>query len=120
MSGSRQVELEIYRSFKIEPMALKIEGSPIGASRGEKLRRWKDLIQSVPQAMKIMKKIKPELCVLFGGYSSFAALLAAAAGKIPAIVHEQNADAGKVTRAASFVGISVASGWENCSPLARK
>jgi UDP-N-acetylglucosamine--N-acetylmuramyl-(pentapeptide) pyrophosphoryl-undecaprenol N-acetylglucosamine transferase len=120
MSGSRRIELEIYRSLKIEPLALKIEGSPVGAPWGKKLRRWKDLIRSVSQATKIMKEKRPELCVLFGGYSSFAALMAAIAGKIPAIIHEQNADAGRVTRIALFLGISIASGWENCHPLARK
>ena len=120
MSGTRRVELEIYRSLEIEPLALKIEGSPVGAPWGKKLRRWKDLIRSVPQAMKIMEEKRPELCVLFGGYSSLAALMAAIAGKIPAIIHEQNADAGKVTRIALFLGIPIVSGWENCHPLARK
>jgi UDP-N-acetylglucosamine--N-acetylmuramyl-(pentapeptide) pyrophosphoryl-undecaprenol N-acetylglucosamine transferase len=120
MSGSRQVELEIYRSSEIEPLVLEIEGSPIGAPRGKKLRRWKDLIQSIDRAAEIMEKRRPDLCVFFGGSSSTAALWVAITRKTPAIVHEQNACAGKLTRAAPFMRIPVVSGWENCHPLARK
>lgn len=47
------------------------------------------------QAMVLLKKIKPDIVVGFGGYPSFPAVYAAQKLKIPTIIHEQNAILGK-------------------------
>jgi UDP-N-acetylglucosamine--N-acetylmuramyl-(pentapeptide) pyrophosphoryl-undecaprenol N-acetylglucosamine transferase len=117
MSGKRHLELDIYRTLKIEPFVLSIEGSPIGAPRGKKLRRWADLLRSFRQAGEFMSKERPDLCVTFGGYASLAAVLSAYFKKIPTIAHEQNTRAGRVTKVASMVGARVAAGWNVCTPL---
>jgi UDP-N-acetylglucosamine--N-acetylmuramyl-(pentapeptide) pyrophosphoryl-undecaprenol N-acetylglucosamine transferase len=117
MSGRRSIELEIYRSLKIEPFIIDVEGSPLGAQRGERLRRWKDLFRSFRQAQKRLRQAPPDLCVAFGGYVSAAAVLSAYARKVPTVAHEQNALAGKVTLLARALGAKVASGWNKCDPL---
>ncbi|MDR1885258.1 MAG: UDP-N-acetylglucosamine--N-acetylmuramyl-(pentapeptide) pyrophosphoryl-undecaprenol N-acetylglucosamine transferase [Synergistaceae bacterium] len=119
VSGTRQVELEIYRASSIEPMTVEIEGSPIGAPRGRRIKRWASIIRSFVTAGRLLKKFNPDLCVLFGGYVSATSLILCRARGIRAVVHEQNARAGRITRLASRLGVPVASGWEACAPLRR-
>jgi UDP-N-acetylglucosamine--N-acetylmuramyl-(pentapeptide) pyrophosphoryl-undecaprenol N-acetylglucosamine transferase len=52
---------------------------------------------------------------MFGSYVSAAPLLWCKWLGVPAIAHEQNACAGKVTKLAARLGIPVASGWRECS-----
>ena len=121
MSGSRPLELEIYRQSGIEPLVLDIKGSPLGAPKGERIARWHDLIRSVGQAGRIIDSAKGkqyDLCLLFGGYVSVPALWVARRRGLHMLVHEQNARAGVVTRIASVLGVAVASGWKVCDPLA--
>jgi UDP-N-acetylglucosamine--N-acetylmuramyl-(pentapeptide) pyrophosphoryl-undecaprenol N-acetylglucosamine transferase len=117
MSGSRPVELEIYRSLKIEPLAIDIEGSPLGAPPGKRLLRWRDTFRSFGQAGRYLRRESPGLLIAFGGYVSASAILAAFARRIPIAAHEQNALAGKVTLLARALGAPVATGWSGCDPL---
>ncbi|MDR1021132.1 MAG: UDP-N-acetylglucosamine--N-acetylmuramyl-(pentapeptide) pyrophosphoryl-undecaprenol N-acetylglucosamine transferase [Synergistaceae bacterium] len=119
LSGRRPVELEIYRSLKIEPLVVDASGSPFGAPRGEGLARCKDMLSSVWQASGYVRRDPPGLCVAFGGYVSAAAVFSSFMLRIPVVAHEQNALAGKVTRLAGMLGARVASGWERCDPLQR-
>lgn len=120
ISGMRQLEREIYKAAGISPHTVPIEGSPLGAPKGMRLKRWRDMFKSYSQTRGIMKKIKPDLCVLFGGYISAASLLACLTGSIPAIMHEQNAQAGRVTRLAHKLRVPIASGWGRCDPFGAK
>ena len=120
MSGSRPLELDIYRKSGIEPFALRAEGSPIGAPRGRRISRWLDLLAGIGQARRFILddcRKRYDLCVLFGGYVSAAALLVCKLHGIRLLVHEQNARAGRVTRIASKLGAQIASGWQVCEPL---
>ncbi len=47
------------------------------------------------QAAKLLKKIKPDVVIGFGGYPAFPAVYAATKQKIPTVIHEQNAVLGK-------------------------
>ncbi|GHV51166.1 UDP diphospho-muramoyl pentapeptide beta-N acetylglucosaminyl transferase [Synergistales bacterium] len=119
--GSRPLEAEIYGSLKISPFVINIEGSPIAAPRGKKLKRWSDLARGFFAAKDFMLDEKPDLCVLFGGYISLGVMLLSKiygrrAG-IKTVAHEQNARAGRVTRIASRLGVQVMSGWRECCPL---
>ena len=49
-------------------------------------------------ARRLYENFEPSAVVGFGGYPAFPALLGAFAGKIPAIIHEQNAVLGRVNR----------------------
>lgn len=120
MSGSRALELEIYDKSGIRPFILELEGSPLGAPRGKKISRWREMAKSFGRAKRIIvsrEKQNYDLCVMFGGYVSLPALSVCKMRKIRSLVHEQNAVAGTVTRIASALNIPVASGWNVCEPL---
>ncbi|MDR3077105.1 MAG: UDP-N-acetylglucosamine--N-acetylmuramyl-(pentapeptide) pyrophosphoryl-undecaprenol N-acetylglucosamine transferase [Synergistaceae bacterium] len=117
VSGSRPVELEIYRASDIEPFVLDASGSPLGASGLRSIKRWAGLLRGFLQTNHIMKRVKPDLCLMFGGYISFPALIAARLRGIRSVLHEQNALAGRVTRIAAKLGVPIASGWKDCEPL---
>ncbi|HAB77959.1 MAG TPA: hypothetical protein DCE57_03685, partial [Gammaproteobacteria bacterium] len=53
---------------------------------------------SVIQALLLMMRLKPSVCVGFGGYPAGPGGIAARFMKIPVVVHEQNAVAGMTNR----------------------
>jgi UDP-N-acetylglucosamine--N-acetylmuramyl-(pentapeptide) pyrophosphoryl-undecaprenol N-acetylglucosamine transferase len=123
MCGSRPLETEIYGSLKISPFVINIEGSPIGAPKGKKLKRWSDLARGFFAARDFMLDEKPDLCVLFGGYISLGVMLLSKTrwrDGMKTVAHEQNARAGRVTRIANLLGVQVMSGWRECCPLEPK
>jgi UDP-N-acetylglucosamine--N-acetylmuramyl-(pentapeptide) pyrophosphoryl-undecaprenol N-acetylglucosamine transferase len=111
------MELDIYRASSIEPMTVGLEGSPFGAPRGRKVKRWFDLIGAFHRAGTIIRGFAPDFCVMFGGYISAPALIHSRVKGIRSVMHEQNASAGRVTRLARTLGVPVASGWEVCAPF---
>jgi len=116
--GSRPLEREIYGSRGVSPLELPMSGSPFGApGAGVRARRWRETVSSFFIFLKTARKEEWDCCVLFGGYVSFPPLLACTLGGIPAIVHEQNAASGRVTRIAARMGKKIAAGWDECSPL---
>ncbi len=63
------------------------------------------------KSIKFLKKEKPDLVIGFGSYTTFPALLAAFALKIPYVLHEQNTVPGRVNRLfakkALFTGLNL-------------
>ena len=53
------------------------------------------------QAMIILKKIKPDVVLGFGGYISFPVIFAASVLRIPTVIHEQTLEAGAANKFAS-------------------
>ncbi|MDR1482574.1 MAG: UDP-N-acetylglucosamine--N-acetylmuramyl-(pentapeptide) pyrophosphoryl-undecaprenol N-acetylglucosamine transferase [Synergistaceae bacterium] len=119
MSGTRPMELDIYRASSIKPMTVSMEGSPFGAPRGRRVKRWLDLIGAFHHAGALIRNFAPDICVMFGGYISAPALVYSRIKGIRSVMHEQNASAGRVTRLARTLGVPVASGWEVCAPFGR-
>lgn len=116
--GKRPLELEIYKAAGILPHALSMYGSPFSGGGLERLRRARALSTAFFEARNLLKRFKPDVCVLFGGYLSFPFLAACRLAGVTAVMHEQNAYAGKVTRLAARLGVDVFSGWRSCEPLA--
>ena len=117
VSGSRNVELEIYRAFNVEPLVLEVSGSPLGVSGVRSLVRWMELLRGFFRINGLMKRDKPDFCVMFGSYISIPALFAARFAGIRSALHEQNAFAGSVTRMAARLCVPIVSGWKRCEPL---
>ena len=115
MSGSRPLEAEIYASGGIEPFRLPLSGSPLGGGLWSAFGRCAGLFRSFFGTRFFLKRERPDVCFLFGGYVSLAPLLWCKWLGVPVIAHEQNACAGKVTRLAARMGVPVASGWSECS-----
>lgn len=59
-------------------------------------------------------KEAPDVILLFGGYVSLPVLLVGILMGKKLVLHEQNAVAGKVTRLAYRLGVTVATGWRRC------
>lgn len=119
ISGMRALEQDIYNAAGIVPHVIAVEGSPVGAPEGMRWKRWRDIVRGYSQTRAFMREVSPDLCIFFGGYVSVPALFASLAFGIPAIAHEQNAHAGRVTRLARRLKVPVATGWERCDPFKR-
>lgn len=53
------------------------------------------LVKATGKAVALLRKLKPDIVIGFGGYPSFPTMLAALILRIPIIVHEQNCFMGK-------------------------
>ncbi|WP_316860115.1 undecaprenyldiphospho-muramoylpentapeptide beta-N-acetylglucosaminyltransferase [uncultured Cohaesibacter sp.] len=62
------------------------------------------LMKGVLAARKVLKEIKPDVVVGFGGYPTVPPILAARFGGVPSILHEQNSVMGRANR---FLGKGV-------------
>lgn len=56
------------------------------------------LTHAIWQAMRVLRKVKPDVCIAFGGFVAGPGGIAAKLLGIPLIVHEQNARAGLTNR----------------------
>lgn len=54
--------------------------------------------RGILRAMRVIRKVRPQYVLGFGGYASFAGVLAARLCHVPAAIHEQNALPGKSNR----------------------
>jgi UDP-N-acetylglucosamine--N-acetylmuramyl-(pentapeptide) pyrophosphoryl-undecaprenol N-acetylglucosamine transferase len=96
-------------------------GIPFYSINAARLQR-KFTIQTIPsltkfpsgffQSLKILKQIKPDVVLGFGGYVSLPVILAAFFLKIPTVIHEQTSEAGLANKIeAKFVNKTCIS-WE--------
>jgi len=56
------------------------------------------MLQAIIKSLKNLRKIRPDKVIGFGGYGSFAVVLAARLLNIPTMIHEQNVVPGKANR----------------------
>ncbi len=116
--GERPIEDEIYSRYGIDPVVLPIEGSPMGTCNPlTSYQRSISIFRSFFKTWRVLRKEKPSVCILFGGYISFPVLIISTLMGISSVIHEQNARAGKITRIASRLRKKVLSGWDVCEPL---
>ena len=117
LSGSRELERALYAFAGVSPVVLPIAGSPLWGPPGTRISRSIGLARSLRVALRVVKDFSPDICLLFGGYVSVAAMAASRLQRLPLLLHEQNARAGRVTSLAARIGIPICSGWEVCEPL---
>lgn len=72
-----------------------IQSGTLKAGMIGKIRGVAGLGIGIVQSMKLLKTLKPEVVVGFGGYPSFPAVYAAQKMKVHTIIHEQNAILGR-------------------------
>jgi UDP-N-acetylglucosamine--N-acetylmuramyl-(pentapeptide) pyrophosphoryl-undecaprenol N-acetylglucosamine transferase len=68
--------------------------------------------QSFFESQHILRQIKPQIVVGFGGYGAFTIVLAAFLQRIPTMIQEQNVVPGKANRLLSFVARRIAVGFK--------
>jgi len=69
------------------------------------------LVMALYQAIKIVKKHRPDVVVGFGGFVAFPGGLAAALMRRPLVIHEQNSIAGLTNRVLSLFACEVLTGF---------
>jgi UDP-N-acetylglucosamine--N-acetylmuramyl-(pentapeptide) pyrophosphoryl-undecaprenol N-acetylglucosamine transferase len=79
------------------PYTVVAAGSPSG-SAGARLRGLLQLARGLLDSVLALRRIRPVAAASFGGYASVPAALAAAASRVPLLVHEQNAVFGRANR----------------------
>ena len=75
------------------PSATWRGGSPVAAAS-----TGLTLLRGVARALEVLRRGKPEAVIGFGGYPSFAPLVAARLRRLPTLLHEQNAVLGRANR----------------------
>lgn len=64
------------------------------------------------QAQKIIKKFSPDVVLSFGGYISLPVVLAAAAKRLPIVIHEQTLHAGLANKIAARFATTICISWQ--------
>lgn len=90
--------------------------SPGGGIKG-KIKAVPSILVGILQAVKLLKKIKPDVVVGFGGYPSFPTMIASYWLKIPSVIHEQNSVLGRVNRILSCSAKKIATSFEKVSHI---
>jgi UDP-N-acetylglucosamine--N-acetylmuramyl-(pentapeptide) pyrophosphoryl-undecaprenol N-acetylglucosamine transferase len=75
------------------------------------LKSFWTIWRGVRQASEVIRHIKPEVVIGFGGYPTLPPLYAATRRKVPTIVHEQNAVIGRANRALAARVAAIAGGF---------
>ncbi len=70
-----------------------VVGSPL-----KKILGISGLFAGIMQAWLLLRKVKPDIVIGFGGYPSFPTLLAASYLNVPTVIHEQNSVLGRANR----------------------
>lgn len=117
LSGSRDMERELYRHAGVAPVVLPVEGSPLSGPLRTRVSRTVGLARSIAEVGRVVREFSPHICLLFGGYVSVPAMVVSKMKGVPILLHEPNAKAGRVTCIAAKARIPVCTGWEVCEPL---
>lgn len=98
--GANGLEVDLVPKYNFPLHSLSIKGL-----RGNGLKGWFalpfKLTGAVRDAMRFLKKVKPECVIGFGGFAAAPGGVAAKLLGIPVIIHEQNAVPGLVNRVLS-------------------
>lgn len=88
--------------------------------RGKGVGRWLQLPfalwQAFGQSRRHMQAVQPDVVLGFGGYISFPAALAARVGKVPLLLHEQNAVPGMANKVLARLATRVFTAFPDVLP----
>lgn len=86
---------EAFKSLGSDVEIFTVKAAYLKSGILSKVRAVADMGVGIFQAMRLLRKYKPDAVVGFGGYPSFPGLFAAQKMGIPTILHEQNGVLGK-------------------------
>lgn len=75
------------------------------------------IARAILKSIFLLKKLKPDLVIGFGGYPSFPLLTAAFVTRIPIVIYEPNSVLGKVNRIFSMVALKIATAYRETKYL---
>lgn len=118
MGGAYGLEMRLVPEAGLPLFALSVRG--LRGQRGM-ARLWSPfkLVWATLQAMRHLHRLKPRVCVGFGGYPAAPGGLAARLLRIPLIIHEQNAIAGMTNRLLARWACRVATAFPEVLPRAQ-
>ncbi len=83
-----------------------------GKGCGRQIRALLGLPKTVREAWGVLREFRPDVVLGVGGYASFPTVVAAALGRIPRVIHEQNAIPGLANRWLGRLASAVAVSFE--------
>jgi UDP-N-acetylglucosamine--N-acetylmuramyl-(pentapeptide) pyrophosphoryl-undecaprenol N-acetylglucosamine transferase len=92
--------------------------TPSGGNPLAKLRSIATLSRGVLAAVRLLRRERPSVVVGFGGYPSVPPVLAASLLRIPTVIHEQNAVAGRANRLLARRATVIATGFAEVTGFA--
>ncbi len=107
--GARYVGTEL-------PFTVIHAGSPSG-SLGARIRGLMALARGLLDSLVALRRIRPVAAAAFGGYASVPTALAAAANRVPLLVHEQNAVFGRANRLTARFAQTVALSFDRTADV---
>lgn len=78
-----------------------------------KIKAVLSLIKGTMEARALVKKLKPQVIVAFGGYPSFPGAMAAILTGVPLVLHDQNAVLGRANRLVARFARRIAKSFED-------
>lgn len=104
------------RGFALETIAFSgVRGKGIKTLLGLPLR----LLRALLQSRQVLRRVRPDVVLGFGGYISLPAGLMAALRRIPLVLHEQNSVAGAANRVLARMAQRVFSAFPDALPGAQ-
>ncbi len=89
-----------------------------GVASGSTVKRISgvaSLLCGMLEARRIVRRIRPDAVVGFGGYASLPAMMAASSAGVPTMLHEQNAVLGRANRMVASRARRIATSFDNVS-----
>ncbi len=118
LGGARGLEQKVVPKAGIRLHSISTQGL-----RGKGLLGWLlapfRLLHAVGQALALVRSIKPDLIIGFGGFASGPGGLAALLLRLPLVVHEQNARAGLTNRVLARLGAKSLQAFDGALPKAK-
>ncbi|HEX4765739.1 MAG TPA: UDP-N-acetylglucosamine--N-acetylmuramyl-(pentapeptide) pyrophosphoryl-undecaprenol N-acetylglucosamine transferase [Lichenihabitans sp.] len=109
MTDSRA--LQYGRDFPARACHAVSSATPTGGSAVAKAKSAATLVRGTLAAYAKLRRIRPSVVVGFGGYPTVPPVMAAALGRIPVVLHEQNAVLGRANRFVAGRAAALATGF---------
>ena len=107
----------IANTFPAERVVAIPSGTPSGGSIVRKGIAALKLARGVLAALRLIRTLKPDCVVGFGGYPTVPPLFAAATGRVPTLIHEQNGVIGRANRFLAGRVSAIATGFAKVKGL---
>ncbi|MCO1333684.1 undecaprenyldiphospho-muramoylpentapeptide beta-N-acetylglucosaminyltransferase [Microbulbifer sp. OS29] len=119
LGTQRGIESRLVPSANIPLHCIKVEGIR-GKGKLALLKAPLQIIRAIAQARVVVKKVKPDAVLGFGGFATGPGGVAARLGGVPLIIHEQNAVAGTTNRLLARISNRVLEAFPCSLPGARQ
>lgn len=94
-----------------------VTASPPGLNPVKFIRFWKNYLIGAKQASNLIDQMKPSVVIGMGSYASVPLVVTARKKKVPVLIHEQNAVAGKANQLLERFADVIMTGFENTAKL---